>query len=118
MRFTGRISSEKRDSWYDRASVYLCMSEHEGFCAPLVEALVHGTPVVARNAGAVAETLAGAGIVVDDRDLAVFSEAVHEAASSRATREGLRAAATRRLESLAPSAIEARVKDALAPLLA
>jgi glycosyltransferase involved in cell wall biosynthesis len=118
VRFTGRVSSAKRDGWYDRASVYLCMSEHEGFCAPLVEALGHGTPVVARDAGAVAETLAGAGIVLDDRDLAVFAEALHEAASSNVTREALRLAAGRRLEELAPSKIEARVKDALAPLLA
>src|SRR5262249_2289956 len=44
VRFTGRISADERNGWYDTASVYLCMSVHEGFCAPLVEALAHGTP--------------------------------------------------------------------------
>jgi glycosyltransferase involved in cell wall biosynthesis len=117
VRFTGRVSSEERDHCYDAASVYLCMSAHEGFCAPLIEALGHGTPVVARNAGAVSETLDGAGIVIDDRDFAVFAEAVHEAASSQDTRAALGLAATRRLESLAPATIEARVQKALAPLL-
>jgi glycosyltransferase involved in cell wall biosynthesis len=118
VRFTGRITAAERDSWYDAASAYLCMSEHEGFCAPLIEALAHGTPVVARQAGAVAETLDGAGIVIDDTDLAVFAEALHEAASSQDTMAALRLAAAGRLDSLAPAQIEARVRSALAPLLA
>jgi glycosyltransferase involved in cell wall biosynthesis len=118
VRFTGRISAEERDRWYDSASAYVCMSIHEGFCAPLIEALARGTPVVARDAGAVAETLGGAGIVIDDDDLAVFAEALDEAASSQATREALGSAAESRLASLAPAATEARVKSLLAPLLA
>ena len=40
--FTGPISSEARDAWYRSADVYLSMSVHEGFCAPLIEALAHG----------------------------------------------------------------------------
>jgi glycosyltransferase involved in cell wall biosynthesis len=118
VQFTGRISAEARNLRYDTASAYLCMSVHEGFCAPLIEALAHGTPVVARDAGAVAETLGGAGVVVDGSDLAVFAEAVHEVVSSERTRAMLEVAAARRLGSLAPAAIEARVRDELAPLLA
>jgi glycosyltransferase involved in cell wall biosynthesis len=118
VRFTGKISSGDRDGWYDSASAYLCMSVHEGFCAPLIESLAHGTPVVARDAGAVAETVGAAGIVIDDADLAVFAEALNEAASSQETREALRLAAKSRLASLAPASTEAVVKDLLAPLLA
>ena len=66
--FTGAISSEARDAWYRRADVYLSMSVHEGFCAPLIEALAHGVPVVARGAGAVPETLGGAGVVLEEAD--------------------------------------------------
>jgi glycosyltransferase involved in cell wall biosynthesis len=117
VRFTGTVTAEERDELYRAASVYLCMSEHEGFCAPLIEALARGTPVVARKAGAVPETLNGAGIVIDGDDLAVFAEAVHEAASSHETRAALRLAAERRLESLVPAAIESRVRTALEPLL-
>ena len=95
------------------------MSVHEGFCAPLVEALAHGTPVVARSAGAVPETLAGAGIVVDDHDLAVFAEALHEVGFV-ARRRGRRSGSRPRggSTSLAPDAIDARVRSVLAPLLA
>ncbi len=41
-----------RDAWYRRADAYLSMSVHEGFCMPLIEALAHGVPVVANDAGA------------------------------------------------------------------
>jgi len=116
--FTGPISSEARDAWYRRADVYLSMSVHEGFCAPLIEALAHGVPVVARAAGAVPETLGGAGVVLDGDDLALVSEALDELASSSATRAALYDAAERRLEELDSGVLAPRIRSALAPLLA
>ena len=89
VQFTGRITAAERDQWYAQASAYLCMSVHEGFCAPLIEALTHGVPVVARKAGAVPETLAGAGLVIDGEDLPLFAEALHEVVSSPTTRTAL-----------------------------
>jgi L-malate glycosyltransferase len=115
--FTGPISSEARDAWYRRADVYLSMSVHEGFCAPLIEALAHGVPVVARAAGAVPETLGGAGVLLDGDDLPLVSEALDELASSSATRAGLYDAAEQRLEALDPSVLGPRIRSALAPLL-
>ena len=89
-----------------------------GLLRSAVEALGHGTPVVAREAGAVAETLGGAGVVIDDRDLAVFAEALHEARRRRRTQGcALHRAAERRLESLAPSRDRSPRPSALAPLL-
>jgi glycosyltransferase involved in cell wall biosynthesis len=114
--FTGSISSEARDAWYGRADVYLSMSAHEGFCAPLVEALAHGVPVVARGAGAVPETLGDAGLVLDGADLPLVAEALHELASSRSTRSALFDAADARLAELRPGVLAPRVKAALAPL--
>jgi glycosyltransferase involved in cell wall biosynthesis len=115
--FTGPISSEARDAWYRRADVYLSMSVHEGFCAPLIEALAHGVPVVARAAGAVPETLGGAGLVLDGADLPLVSEALDELASSLATRAAIYEAAERRLAELGPSILAPRIRSALAPLL-
>lgn len=115
--FTGPISSQARDAWYDRADVYVSMSEHEGFCAPLIEALAHGVPVVARGAGAVPETLGGAGVVLDGPDLPLVAEALHELTSSRSTRSALYDAADRRLAELRPNLLGPRVRSALAPLL-
>jgi glycosyltransferase involved in cell wall biosynthesis len=115
--FTGAISSEARDAWYDRADAYLSMSVHEGFCAPLIEALAHGVPVVARGAGAVPETLGGAGLVLDGADLPLVAEALHELASSPSTRSALYDAADRRLAELRPDVLATRLRSALAPLL-
>ena len=115
--FTGPISSEARDAWYRRADVYLSMSVHEGFCAPLIEALAHGVPVVARGAGAVPETVADAGVVLDDADFPLAAEALHELASSRSTRNALYDAADRRLAELRPAVLAPRIRAALAPVL-
>ncbi len=115
--FTGPISSEARDAWYRRADVYLSMSVHEGFCAPLIEALGHGVPVVARGAGAVPETLGSAGVVLDGDDLPLVSEALNELASSPPTRNALYDAAEQRLAELRPDALAPRIRSALAPLL-
>jgi glycosyltransferase involved in cell wall biosynthesis len=115
--FTGQISAEARDAWYRRADVYLSMSAHEGFCAPLIEALAHGVPVVARGAGAMPETLGGAGVLLDGADLPLVAEALHELASSPLTRSALYDAADRRLAELRPNVLIPRVRSALAPLL-
>jgi glycosyltransferase involved in cell wall biosynthesis len=115
--FTGPVSEEARNAWYRRADVYLSMSVHEGFCVPLIEALAHGAPVVARDAGAMPETLGGAGLVLDGEDLPVVAEALHELTSSATTRSSLYDAADRRLAELRPDLVAARMRSALAPLL-
>jgi glycosyltransferase involved in cell wall biosynthesis len=115
--FTGPISSQARDAWYHRADVYLSMSVHEGFCAPLIESLAHGVPVVARGAGAVPETLGGAGLLFDGADLALVAEALHELASSPSTRAELFDSADERLAELRPDALAPRIRSAVAPLL-
>jgi glycosyltransferase involved in cell wall biosynthesis len=52
---------------YEVADVLVMASDHEGFGVPLVEAMRQRVPVVAFDAGAVAESLAGAGVLVDDK---------------------------------------------------
>jgi glycosyltransferase involved in cell wall biosynthesis len=115
--FTGPISSDARDAWYGRADAYLSMSVHEGFCAPLIEALSHGVPVIARNAGAQPETIGEAGLVLDGDDLPLVAEALHEVTSSHATRGGLAEAGDRRLAELRPDQMAPRIRTALAPIL-
>lgn len=118
VRLTGRVPDAQRDEAYERASVYVCMSVHEGFCLPLVEALQRGLPVVARAASAVPETLGAAGIVLPDDDLAVFAEAVVEVSRSEPLRAALAAAARERLAELAPERVVGMMRDALGPVLA
>jgi glycosyltransferase involved in cell wall biosynthesis len=62
---------------YRRADVFVSASAHEGYCVPLVEAMSFGVPVVARPAGAVAETVTGAAVLVPGGDASSLAAAVH-----------------------------------------
>jgi glycosyltransferase involved in cell wall biosynthesis len=66
--FTGHVSNEELTAYYDIADLFLCASEHEGFCVPLVEAFHMRVPVVAYAATAVPATLDGGGVLYEDRD--------------------------------------------------
>jgi glycosyltransferase involved in cell wall biosynthesis len=66
--FTGHVSDAELVAYYDMADVFLCTSEHEGFCVPLVEAFYKEVPVLAYAATAVPATMDGAGVLFDDRD--------------------------------------------------
>lgn len=66
--FPGHISFPQILALYRTASVFLCMSEHEGFCVPLVEAMYFDVPVVAYGACAVPGTLGGSGLLLDKKD--------------------------------------------------
>jgi glycosyltransferase involved in cell wall biosynthesis len=65
--FTGHIPFEELLSVYRLGDVFLSMSEHEGFCLPLIESSYFRVPVVAFDAGAVAETLDGSGILFNEK---------------------------------------------------
>lgn len=64
----GKISTEKLAYYYSLADAYLCMSEHEGFCIPLVEAMAFGIPVFAFNSSAIPETVGDAGVLFNTKD--------------------------------------------------
>ncbi len=66
--FAGHVTNEELAAYYDVADVFLCASEHEGFCVPLVEAFHMRVPVVALAATAVPATLDGGGVLYENRD--------------------------------------------------
>ena len=61
----GQVTNEELTALYDVADVFLCASEHEGFCVPLVEAFYKRVPVVAYAATAVPATMDGGGVLFD-----------------------------------------------------
>ena len=72
--FTGPVPDEELAVYYRHAAVYMSMSEHEGFCAPLVEAMAADVPILAYAAAAVPETLGGAGVQFSPKDLEQAAE--------------------------------------------
>ena len=72
--FTGPVSDDDLAVYYHHAAVYISLSEHEGFCAPLIEAMAADVPVLAYAAAAVPETLGGAGVLFWPKDLEYAAE--------------------------------------------
>ena len=66
--FTGKVSEEALKAYYESAKLFLCMSEHEGFGVPLLEAMAMGVPVIAYRSSAIPETMGGAGILLLDKE--------------------------------------------------
>jgi glycosyltransferase involved in cell wall biosynthesis len=67
--FTGPVPDEELAVYYRHAGVYVSMSEHEGFCVPLLEAMATDVPIMAYAATAVPDTLGGAGVQFAPKDL-------------------------------------------------
>jgi glycosyltransferase involved in cell wall biosynthesis len=99
VKFETEISGARLASHYARADAFLCLSEHEGFCIPLLEAFHSGVPVIARDAGAVAEVVGDAGIVLGSGDdAAIAAEALRLVVADPDLGAELRVRGARRLE--------------------
>jgi len=72
--FTGPVPDEELAVYYRSAAVYVSLSEHEGFCVPLLEAMAADVPVLAYTAGAVPDTLGDAGVQFAPKDLEYAAE--------------------------------------------
>ncbi len=66
--FTGHINFREVLAYYKIADAFVCMSEHEGFCVPLVEAMYFQIPILAYDSTAIAETLGGSGFLTHTKD--------------------------------------------------
>lgn len=66
--FTGHVKFDEILAYYSLTDVFVCMSEHEGFCVPLVEAMCFDIPILAYDSSAIKDTLGGAGVLMKDRN--------------------------------------------------
>ncbi|HEX6974059.1 MAG TPA: glycosyltransferase family 4 protein [Vicinamibacterales bacterium] len=109
--FTGPVPDEDLAAFYRWADVYVSLSEHEGFCVPLVEAMAADVPVLAYAAGAVPETLGGAGVLFSPKDLEFAAEMLGTLVYDRAVRDRVLEGQRRRLADFAPDRIQARLLE-------
>ena len=114
VRLTGEVSDASLAAHFRAADVYLSLSAHEGFGVPLVEAMVAGVPVVTRGAGAVAETVADAALVLAAADPAYVAAALHRTCTDERLRATLTDSGQRRAAELAGAGAAARIVDAVA----
>ncbi len=111
--FTGQVNDWELAAYYRSASVYLSLSDHEGFCVPVLEAMAAGVPVFASDSSAVGETLDGAGVTWSPKDLEFASELLGQLAVDPRMRAQVVARQYRRLEDFS----EARLLERLAEII-
>jgi glycosyltransferase involved in cell wall biosynthesis len=111
--FTGPVPDADLAAFYRWADVYVSLSDHEGFCVPLVEAMAADVPVLAHAAGAVPETLGGAGMLLAPKDLEVAAELLAMLVYDRPVRDAVIAGQRRRLRDFAPARLEEELRGLL-----
>lgn len=114
--FPGPATDAELGTYYRNAHAYVSLSEHEGFCAPLVEAMATDVPILAYGAAAVPETLGGAGVSFAPKDLEVAAELLGELVYNRDLRRDVLAGQRARVQHFSPDRTEARILETLAPL--
>ena len=97
---TGQVSNEELTAFYDVADLFLCASEHEGFCVPLIEAFYKQVPVLAYAAAAVPSTMDGAGVLYRTKDPEQVAELMHSVLSDPAVQDAIAAGQRQALQRL------------------
>ena len=111
--FPGAVPDWELAAYYRTASVYLSMSEHEGFCVPLLEAMAADVPVFAYESSAVPDTLGGAGVCWSPKDLEYAAELLGQLAFDPRLRAQVIARQRQRLDDFSDAGIVARLRDVL-----
>lgn len=110
---TGHVEFDELIAYYQIADVFVCLSEHEGFCVPLLEAMHFNIPIVAFNATAVPDTLGNAGVLLNEKDFLVIAETVNELALDGDLRKLIIAGQQSRLTDFSPEMLEKTLRDHL-----
>jgi glycosyltransferase involved in cell wall biosynthesis len=116
--FAGRVPSRRLKTYFANASVFVCASEHEGFCVPLVEAMYYGIPIVAYGSSAVAHTLGESSLSWEIPSPSLLAESIVEIETRPDVRAVLIQSQRQHYQAnFTDEAIETRFADAIAPLL-
>jgi glycosyltransferase involved in cell wall biosynthesis/GT2 family glycosyltransferase len=107
--FPGKVPEEELCACFRAADAFVCLSRHEGFGAPLIEAMAFDLPVFALPVAAVEETLGGAGHLLAADDPAAAAAEIHGVLSDPRALDALRLARAARLRAFSSDAQRARV---------
>lgn len=113
----GTVRQDELNAYYEVSRAFLCLSDHEGFCIPLLEAMTHDLPVVAYAAGAVPETLDGAGVLVREKRFDLIAETLGRVTEDEPLRTALIQGQRERLARYERQDLAADLRRHLQPLL-
>lgn len=116
--FLKAVPQDVLNACYASAHGFLCLSEHEGFCAPLVEAMLHRVPIFALSAAAVPETLDGAGVLFDQPpDYPVIAETIAEVLHNKQLKDAIVARQDKRVQAIRDRDLSNELKALFQPLI-
>jgi len=111
--FAGHVSYEELATYYRVSKVFISMSEHEGFCVPLVEAMYFGIPVIAYESAAVPEIMDTAGVIVKTKRFEYIAELINIILLDEKLREVIITSGKKRLEYFSKENMEKRWRSIL-----
>ena len=115
--FAGSVPQAELKAYFKLADFFVCMSEHEGFCVPLLEAMYHEVPVMGFASSAIPETLGDGGVLIDNKDLlrsaALLNELMNDQEAIAAVIEKQR----RRLDDFSREKVERKLKHYIDQLI-
>lgn len=112
--FCGHVNrDEGLGGYYEAASVFVSMSEHEGFCVPLLEAAYFGVPIIAYSAAGVPYTLADSGILVKEKRYSVIGELIDMVTEDSDLKDGIVKGQRRLLERFSRQNSIALLREAI-----
>jgi glycosyltransferase involved in cell wall biosynthesis len=114
--FTGHVTNAELRGYYRVADAFVCMSEHEGFCVPLFEAIYRDVPVFAFDAAAVPYSTGAGVMLLEDKDPALVAETVAAVLDDEPTRQALLRRQRAALASVDPKAVLATLLGHLSAL--
>ena len=109
----GPVTHEELIAYYAATDVFVCLSNHEGFCVPLLEAMYHRVPIVAHTSTAVPETVDGAGLVLPEKSPALVAAAINRVVTDDRLRAALAQRASERVTSFSLERVRASFASAL-----
>ncbi len=105
--FTGHLAWDDLLACYASSDLFVSMSEHEGFAVPLVESMLMDLPILAYAAGAVPDTLEGAGVQFSAKNYEELAEMAHELVTNESLRASVIEGERRRVDRFSPQRVEA-----------
>ncbi len=114
---SGGLDDAQLAEAYASADVFVCLSDHEGFCIPVLEAMANRLPVVAYASSALPETVGSGGLLLPAKDPAVVARAVHRLRTDDALRAALVERGTERAAAFDRPRTAPRLLDALRSVL-
>ncbi len=111
--FSGHVSLEDLLGYYALSDMFLCLSEHEGVGLPLIESMHFQIPVLALNKAAIAETLGGAGILLEEMNHKKVAELINTLWNDKSLMKELITIQNKRLEYYNVKSLKQSLTDIL-----